>query len=283
MAKISYPTHGLIGEYLGNVYRVKLSLEDSINILGMEKEAHPKEDKSGYYILDDVKVSELTGVDIPILLENDNNINRGIIAIVAQDPKRSDGDKQLPKDNNGKTIKDKIIVGTPFAFHYKSDAYSKTKVYRNIVDGLLKDGYKVYITDAHKIYSEDKTFSVDKDSEMDLLKDELSSFEDLKCVVTFGEDALNYIEDAYKTDDNKPSCVNVLHPSSNNTSNWDSWIFEQAYWEVKNNCEGVWSKYAQERGYRDKVYGKFKGNRSLEDVIVNSTIEKIQKCCTFAL
>ena len=55
MAKISYPTHGLIGDYLGNAYRVKLSLEDSINILGMEKEAHPKEDKSGYYILDDVK------------------------------------------------------------------------------------------------------------------------------------------------------------------------------------------------------------------------------------
>ena len=118
MAKISYPTHGLIGDYLGNAYRVKLSLEDSINILGMETEAHPKEDKSGYYILDDVKVSELTGVDIPILLENDNNINRGTIAIVAQDPKRSDGDKQLPKGSDGKPIKDKITTNFTIAFFF---------------------------------------------------------------------------------------------------------------------------------------------------------------------
>lgn len=110
---------------------------------------------------------------------------------------------------------------------------------------------------------------------MDLLKEEIKVMNP-KCVVTFGEDALNYIEEAYK-DKNKPSCVNVLHPSSNNTSNWDSWIFEQAYWEVKNKCEGFWSKYAQGRGNRDKVYGKFSGEMSVEKVIVESTMEKIKK------
>ena len=275
MAIIDYPTQRKIEDYLNGIYGKKLSLSGSINIIGTNTEAHPKDDQKGYGLLDEVEVNALTGVDIPILITGDKG-DKGTIAIVAQDPKRSDGDKQLPKDNNGETIKDKIIVGTPFAFHYERNAYSKTKVYRIIVDGLLEDGYKVYITDAHKIYSEDKTFSIDKDSEMNLLKDEIKEMNP-KCVVTFGEDALNYIEDAYKKDEKKPLCVNVLHPSSNNTSNWDSWIFEQAYWEVKkNNCEGFWSGYAQKRGHRDKVYGEFSG-KSLENVIVDSTIDIIKK------
>lgn len=276
MAKIEYLTQELIEKYLKKVYNSdELSLKKSIQIIGENTEYHPKGNTLGYGLLDEVKVKELTGVDIPILITG-NNGDKGTIAIVAQDPKRSDGDKQLPIVNNGETIKDKIIVGTPFAFHYERNAYSRTKVYREIVDRLLKDGYKVYITDAHKIYSEDKTFSIDKDLEIDLLKDEIKEMTP-KCVVTFGEDALNYIEDAYINDDNKPSCVNVLHPSSNNTSNWDSWIFEQAYWEVKNNREGFWSGYAQKRGSRDKVYGEFSGEMSVEKVIVESTMEKIKK------
>ena len=274
MVTIDFPTQNLIELYLQGVFpSLGLGcLDSSIGTIGKIAEIHNQPDKYGIL---GVVVNKLTGIDIPILLK-DTNTSKGTIAIVAQDPMRSDGDKQLPKDSSGKTIKDKIIVGTPFAFHYKRDAYSKTIVYRRIVDKLLDNGYKVYITDAHKLYSEEKTISIDKKGEMGLLINELSNLVNLKCVVTFGEDALNYIEDAYNNK-NKPLCVNVLHPSSNNTSNWDSWIFEQAYWEEKNHCEGFWSDYAQKRGHRDKVYGKFCGTMSVEDIIVESTIKRIKE------
>ena len=268
MVKITYPTLQKIEEYLKTVYKNdKISLKDSIGKIGEKTEAHPKGNTSGYGLLDEVEVNALTGVDIPILLEG-TNTSKGTIAIVAQDPYRNKKDPMLAPFKPFI----KPIVGTPFAYHYALSCYTQTKVYRLIIRTLLSQGYRVYITDAHKFYP---NISGQRKTEIALLIDELDDIQKkygLCRVVTFGKDAWDYINNSKYNNIQVP----LLHPSQQNWPNWRLWIFEQAYFEQVNHIvPPYWSKFASQIGVRSNMFGSYSINANMDKIIARISLDQI--------
>jgi RNAse (barnase) inhibitor barstar len=84
------------------------------------------------------------GVDIPSLLEKNNNIsNKKIVAILGQDPLRG----------SDKRIED-IGIATPYALHLKNcrEKRPNTKLYFEFIKVLLDAEYRVYLTDIFKVW-----------------------------------------------------------------------------------------------------------------------------------
>jgi hypothetical protein len=87
----------------------------------------------------------LIGVDIPSLLEKNNNIsNKKTVAIVGQDPLRT-------SKNNERV--EEIKIATPYALHSKScrEKLPNTRLYFDLIKVLLDAGYRVYLTDIFKV------------------------------------------------------------------------------------------------------------------------------------
>jgi hypothetical protein len=95
--------------------------------------------------------TELVGIDLPILMStsstsyNAPTTDRKVAMIVGQDPLRHPNDFP-PADE----YSDKLIFGTPYAFHSRLYREGRTKLYGGIVDILLKT-HDAYLTDVHKI------------------------------------------------------------------------------------------------------------------------------------
>jgi hypothetical protein len=84
------------------------------------------------------------GVDIPSLLEKNNNIsNKKTVAILGQDP--------LRKSN--KRVEE-IGIATPYALHLKNcrEDLPNTRLYFDLIKVLLDAGYRVYLTDIFKLW-----------------------------------------------------------------------------------------------------------------------------------
>ena len=182
MQHILYPTRYIVEYFLTKYYRSSCDLSEIIKTLGCVKEKHDLPNKYGTLSVRDPN----TGIDIPILIL-DLHSTKGTIAIVAQDPYRSKSDPMLTGFSFSSPI-----VGTPFAYHYKEENYPKTKVYRNVINKLLWEGYGVYVTDVHKFYP-NKPKKIVKSPEIDCLKEELEKIEP-QLVVTFGTDAKEYVD-----------------------------------------------------------------------------------------
>ena len=175
----------------------------------------------GYYGTLDYNISSLkvdiVGVDIPILVE-DNNTSNCIIAIVAQDPLRVKTDEML---RSFKPNFSKPIVGTPFAYHYDCIRYPKTEVYRLVINGLLKKGYKVYVTDIWKSWDNKKTKVTrmgiwsNKNPHKNCLKEEFALIKPCK-VILMGSEAQN----KYKSINYPVEPIKVPHPSNANNGSW---------------------------------------------------------------
>lgn len=266
MAKILYPTQQIIEGYLQGVYP-SLGvgcLTPSIKTIGYIAQHH---NQPGIYGTLGVAVNTLTGIDIPILLEG-TNTSKGTIAIVAQDPYRNKKDPMLAPFKPFI----KPIVGTPFAYHYSLSCYTQTKVYRLIIRTLLSQGYRVYITDAHKFYP---NISGQRKTEIALLIDELDDIQKkygLCRVVTFGKDAWDYINNSKYNNIQVP----LLHPSQQNWPNWRLWIFEQAYFEQVNQIEPpYWSKFASQIGVRSNMFGSYSINANMDKIIARISLDQI--------
>ena len=132
-------------------------------------------------------------------------------------------------------------------------------------------GYDVYLTDAHKIYSnpEWKYAKGEKQKEKQLLLNEIKSLSpNLKLVVGFGGEAHTYIKKIENS-------ISLLHPSQTNWDHWRLWIYEQAY-NKKNNYEIDWAEYADKLTVRDKMFGS-ENEDNLENMISDIILDIIQK------
>lgn len=149
---MTFPTQKVVEQCLINLFPGQGlqygCLDQSVSTIGNMPESHHSPGSYGFL---QCPVNEITGVDIPILVINGEKKEK-TIAIVAQDPLRDSNDGMLRPFSPFP----QPIVGTPFAFHYTPECYKQTEVYRNIIHGLLKKGYNVYITDIWKCWDKSK-------------------------------------------------------------------------------------------------------------------------------
>ncbi|WP_392532341.1 uracil-DNA glycosylase [Nostoc sp. C117] len=132
------------------------------------------------------------GVDIPSLLEKNNNIsNKKTVVILGQDPLRK-SDKRV----------EEIGIATPYALHLKScrEKLRNTRLYFDLIKVLLDAGYRVYLTDIFKIWvseaSCDRGIPLSKKDRtrfIQVLKTELEIFEPV-AIVTWGKKASSAIK-----------------------------------------------------------------------------------------
>ena len=66
---------------------------------------------------------DFAGIDVPVLLKPDTNINGKTIVIVGESPLRDANDPNNPKI---------VLLGTPYAVHQEFDAPSQCNVYKKI-------------------------------------------------------------------------------------------------------------------------------------------------------
>ena len=249
MAYIAYPTIKILEQFLQKVYGVN-GLTIQTNILGALTDNYESY-QPGMFETIPVNVTSITGIDIPILVRNDNKI-KPVVAIIAQDPLRSTKDDMLapfkPFANP--------IVGTPFALHYKQSksVYQETEIYRLIIKKILDRGFDVYITDAHKIHSSQNTPKQCGKSEREML---IKEFDVIKpnFIIIFGSEAKKYVS-GYITSTNQGKILELLHPSKTNWDHWKQWIFEQAFYDRK-TCNINWKEYATQIGCRSNMFGNY--------------------------
>jgi hypothetical protein len=148
--------------------------------------------------------ASIVAADIPSLFSRGDQ-GKGTVAIVGQD--------SLSRHPNPGQVK----MGTPYALHNKlcrEDIW--TRIYFQMINELLKQGYRVYLTDLYKIYTDGiKLPKPDRDAFATTLKDELSIIDPV-LVVTWGaksRDAVNAVGLPYQ----HMSCP---HPSSQNNRTW---------------------------------------------------------------
>ncbi|MEH1812332.1 MAG: uracil-DNA glycosylase [Nostoc sp.] len=132
------------------------------------------------------------GVDIPSLLEKNNNIsNKKTVVILGQDPLRK-SDKKV----------EEIGIATPYALHLKScrEKLRSTRLYFDLIKVLLDAGYRVYLTDIFKVWVSEascddgiRLSKKDRTRFIQVLKTELEIFEPL-AVVTWGKKASTAIK-----------------------------------------------------------------------------------------
>lgn len=178
MAKLSFPTKELIRSYFDenknwlnefelNLDNQEMGFKDGSK--GYYFSHHVNEEKfkdinCAYSIMNNFR-SEYIGIDIPTLIEPDHYTKT--IMIIGQDPLRSKKPVQAEPDPNT------VFIGTPYAVEIdtvktkNTGGTSNLKVYRNIFDKLLNEGYRIYLTDALKFYtsskkSEDQNSSIEK-------------------------------------------------------------------------------------------------------------------------
>lgn len=215
MANILYPTQKIVEKYLPQIFPgLTLGcLSPSIRIIGKIAQYHTTPGKYGIL---PVNVQSITGVDIPILVD-DNEANNSIVAIIAQDPLRSKTDPMLAPFS---PFNDPI-VGTPFAYHYNASFYPRTDVYRRVIDGLLKKGYRVYITDIWKSWDNDKPKKTrmgkwsNINPHKQCLEEEFTHIKPYK-VILMGNEAQN----KYESINYPVKPIAVPHPSNANNGNW---------------------------------------------------------------
>ncbi|MEO1351307.1 MAG: hypothetical protein AAFW84_21270 [Cyanobacteria bacterium J06635_15] len=129
------------------------------------------------------RISPSIAVDLPSLFELDNGIDdKATIVILGQDSK-SDQDFE------------KISLGTPYGLHHRGsrEVLTRTKLYFEMVSVLLELGYRVYLTDIHKVwvcnpgrpYHGIKLPKVDREKFISVLKSELLIINPV-AVVTWG-------------------------------------------------------------------------------------------------
>lgn len=84
------------------------------------------------------------GVDIPSIFERIDKVwNQKTIVIVGQEPQRR-SDKRI----------EEISLATPYALHLKScrEQLPRTRLYFEMLEVFLEQGYRVYLTDVFKIW-----------------------------------------------------------------------------------------------------------------------------------
>ena len=91
---------------------------------------------------DEYERSPSVGIDLPSILEiDDGNENKPTVVLLGQDPKRGYSHPE-------------ISIGTPYGLHLKKSRkeHSTIKFYCQMIQVLMRMGYRVYLTDIFKIW-----------------------------------------------------------------------------------------------------------------------------------
>ncbi|MBD2501446.1 uracil-DNA glycosylase family protein [Anabaena azotica] len=157
----------------------------------------------------------IIGVDIPSILErNDQTLNKKTIAILGQDPRRQSD-----------TRVEEIEIATPYALHskYCREKHHSTRLYFDLIQVLLDNGYRVYLTDVLKIWiSQDNNgkhsiplIKQERERFRKILQLELEIFEPL-AVITWGKVANKAVHSL----DSSIKHLEFPHPSPANHHSW---------------------------------------------------------------
>lgn len=172
----------------------------------------------------------VVGVDIPSIFELNNGVlDKKTIFIVGQDPLRTKNERV-----------ENILAGTPYALHLKNcrELLPNTKLYFKLIESLLIQGYRVYLTDVFKVWVSQPDSSkhnvplreIDRNRFIEVLKAEIEIFKPLT-VITWGKVAANTVAGLnLKTD-----FFNFTHPSGANNRVWQELMGQSATHENKIN------------------------------------------------
>lgn len=250
---MEYPTWGVISKkVLGQV-----NLINPVNVYGNtafvpEKKTNPK-----CVCNNPQYTQDLVGVDIPVLLSQDNKASKGIIIILGESPLRTRNDK----DNNNN-----IILGLPYAVHMDENNPPQSRMYKNIFNALLTKGYSIYLTDIIKDWYADRVL-VPSEGDIELFESELVKLQNSHhntniWIVVFGQkakDAINKISKRNATD--FPKVIELPHPSKKNWTTWKLRIFKKAV-------------YGNDINYAIKRYPN-PSSPTNEDIVSNEAIDEI--------
>jgi hypothetical protein len=242
--KMEYPTWGVISSKLEVLNQVNPDEVYKNTAFDLEENPNPKCNNPKYE-------QDLVGVDIPVLLSQENKASKGIIVILGESPLRTRNDK----DNNNN-----IIFGLPYAVHMVMEKPPQSTMYKGIYNKLLSEGYSVYLTDIIKDWWKGRKLDP---TDVDLFKEELQILQndynlspDKITIVCFGkkaEKAVNKI--------NVGNFISLPHPSKLNWTTWKLRIFEKAV-------------YGNDINYAIKRYPNPSSSTS-EDIVSNEVIDEI--------
>ena len=156
----------------------------------------------------------ITGIDIPILINDLSRKTTNTIMIVEQDPLRNY--HFYAKRYNTTILSHNAIVGTPNALHCNPVSF-----YLKLVEELINKGWNVYLTDVHKIYAPGLKGKKGRltANEITLLADELNVIRPTK-VLLFGNEAKRAFS---KIPYSSINTIPFLHPSAR-AVHWSSFI-----------------------------------------------------------
>ena len=248
--KMEYPTWDVISKGIKVLPDVKQI--DPIEYLKLDK-AFEEKTNPECVCNNPQYTQDLIGVDIPVLLSQENKASKGIIVILGESPLRTANDKN--NDNN-------IVFGLPYAVHMVMEKPPQSTMYKRIYNKLLSKGYSVYLTDIIKDWWKGRKLDP-MDLDVDLFKEELQILQnyynlspDKITIVCFGkkaEKAVNKI--------NVGNFISLPHPSKLNWTTWKLRIFEKAV-------------YGKDINYAIKRYPNPSSSTS-EDIVSNEVIDEI--------
>lgn len=205
------------------------------------------------------------GIDLPVLLSKEcSNHDIPTIMIIGESPIR---DTRKLKNRE-------LYIGTPFAVAGKKDVPNQCNIYKYIFCHLLNNGYKVYITDAVKVWYNGlekkdfiKVFKNNNYHYQEILRKEIESVNP-KLIVTWGETALKAINTINDNNGQFPPTFHQIHPVK---LNWDRWKVEMLSDAIREG-EGVGKDYIN-----DKEKDSVKDPKYLSYYIAQKILKKAEK------
>lgn len=205
------------------------------------------------------------GIDLPVLLSKENSkADTPTIMIIGESPIRDT--RQLK--NGG------LYIGTPFAVAGQKDVPNQCNIYKYIFCHLLNNGYKVYITNAVKVWYNGlekkdfiKVFKNNNYHYQEILRKEIESVNP-KLIVTWGETALKAINTINDNNGQFPPTFHQIHPVK---LNWDRWKVEMLSDAIREG-EGVGKDYIN-----DKEKDSVKDPKYLSYYIAQKILKKAEK------
>lgn len=173
-------------------------------------------------------------VDLPCLLElHEGRQNKPTIVVLGQDPK------------SGQSHQD-ISIGTPYGLHHEGSRnhLTRTKLYFEMLQVLMRLGYRVYLTDVFKVwvcnpqrrYYGIRLPKADRDRFLAILESELSMMEPV-AVVTWGNPSAEIVSNL-----NVSHHLRFPHPSGAANGIWKtlmgkspSYANKLGYWKSSVN------------------------------------------------
>lgn len=149
----------------------------------------------------------LTGIDLPILLNNENDENSGSIMLVGSEPLRN----WTYFENHKIDIYDKIVVNTPYSIH---DIFDSDSVYFLIIDFLISKN-QLYLTDLRKIwfsgFERHKKF-LNSELHEKFFIDEVELIKPDR-IITFGKNVFELLKSWLKSNNISLQIDYLIHPS----------------------------------------------------------------------